>query len=123
MKRRFAASAGERTRLACWCWRLVAALLVIIAILGGIWLCLPKPPLMDDISFSRRVFDRDGQQLRMTLSRDEKYRVFTPLDRISPQLVQATLLHEDRFFGEHPGVNPVAILRAAWYFGRGERRG
>lgn len=78
---------------------------------------------MNDVSFSRRVFDRDGHQLRMTLSRDEKYRVFTPLDRISPQLVQATLLHEDRFFGEHPGVNPVALLRAAWSFCRGERRG
>ena len=47
---------------------------------------------MDDVTFSRRVFDRDGHQLRMTLSRDEKYRVFTPLDQISPQLVQATLL-------------------------------
>ena len=78
---------------------------------------------MNDISFSRRVFDRNGQQLWMTLSRDEKYRVFTPLDRISPRLVQATLLHEDRFFGEHPGVNPVAVLRAAWHFCRGERRG
>lgn len=84
------------------------------------WTSLPKPPLMNGVSFSRRVFDRHGQLLWMTLSRDEKYRVFTPLDRISPQLVQATLLHEDRFFGEHPGVNPIAVLRAAWYFCRGE---
>src|SRR5438128_635659 len=45
----------------------VAALLVVIGVLAGIWLCLPKPPLMDDISFSRRVFDREGHQLRMTL--------------------------------------------------------
>jgi penicillin-binding protein 1C len=102
---------------------LLAALIVAIGTFAGIWLCLPKPPLMNDVSFSRRVFDRHGHQLRMTLSRDEKYRVFTPLDRISPRLVQATLLHEDRFFGEHPGVNPVAVLRAAWHFGRGERRG
>jgi len=88
-----------------------------------LWLCLPKPPLMNDVSFSRRIFDRDGHQLRMTLSRDEKYRIFTPLDRISPRLVEATLLHEDRFFGEHPGVNPIAVARAAWYFCRGQQRG
>jgi penicillin-binding protein 1C len=102
---------------------LLAALFVAIGTFAGVWLCLPKPPLMNDVSFSRRVFDRHGHQLRITLSRDEKYRVFTPLDRISPRLVQATLLHEDRFFGEHPGVNPVAVLRAAWHFCRGERRG
>jgi len=109
MKKRVAASAGERTRLACSLRRLaanrervnelgtpvrtffrsarrrhgarearalprvlVAIFLVIIGISAGIWLCLPKPPLMDDVTFSRRVFDRDGHQLRMTLSRDEK---------------------------------------------------
>ncbi len=78
---------------------------------------------MDNVSFSHRVFDRDGHPLRMTLSRDDKYRVFTPLDHISPQLVQATILHEDRFFADHPGVNPIAVARAAWYFARGEKRG
>jgi len=78
---------------------------------------------MDRISFSRRVFDRHGHELWMTLSRDEKYRVFTPLDHIAPQLVQATLLHEDRFFGEHPGVNPIAVMRAAWHFCLGKQRG
>jgi penicillin-binding protein 1C len=153
-----AAYSGERTRLACWRWRLAnanldfkrlplpkkvcfggspkparesrallrvaaAGLLVATLSAGTFWRCLPKPSLMNDVSFSRRIFDRHGHQLRMTLSRDEKYRVFTPLDRISPRLVQATLLHEDRFFEEHPGVNPVAALRAAWHFCRGERRG
>src|SRR5262249_19279098 len=87
------------------------------------WLCLPKPALMENVSFSRRVFDRNGHQLWMTLSRDEKYRVFTPLDRISPQLTRATLEHEDRFFWEHPGVNPIAAIRAFWHFAQGEKRG
>jgi len=87
------------------------------------WLCLPKPALMENISFSRRIFDRNGDQLWMTLSSDEKYRVFTPLDRISPQLIRATLEHEDRFFWEHPGVNPIAAFRAFWHFAHGEKRG
>jgi penicillin-binding protein 1C len=48
----------------------------------------------------------------MTLSRDEK-------DAASPARSHFAaaraggLPHEDRFFGEHPGVNPVAVLRAA----------
>jgi penicillin-binding protein 1C len=87
------------------------------------WLCLPKPALTEKISFSRRIFDRNGHQLWMTLSRDEKYRVFTPLDHISPQLVRATLEHEDRFFWEHPGINPIAATRAFWHFACGEKRG
>src|SRR5262245_41470371 len=100
-----------------------AAFLFLTIGLFVAWLCLPKPALMEKISFSRRVFDRNEHQLWMTLSRDEKYRVFTPLDRISPQLIRATLEHEDRFFWEHPGVNPIAAIRAFWHFARGEKRG
>ncbi len=102
---------------------LLAALSIVIILLSLGWLLLPKPPLMENVSFSRRVFERDGHPLRMTLSRDDKYRVFTPLNHISPQLVHATILHEDRFFADHPGVNPIALTRAAWYFARGEKRG
>ena len=34
----------------------VAALFAIIGIAAVIWLCLPKPPLMDDVSFSQTRF-------------------------------------------------------------------
>lgn len=97
---------------------LVLAGLGVLAILG--WLSLPKPPLLDGIDFSRRVFDRDGRLLHVTLTRDEKYRIFTPLEEISPELIRATLAQEDRFFGKHPGVNPISLARATWHFCRGQ---
>ncbi len=33
------------------------------------------------------------------------------------------MLQEDRFFEDHPGVNPIATLRAAFHFCLGQRRG
>ena len=86
---------------------------------ASIWITLPKPPLLEDVSFSRRVFDRNGQLLRVTLSEDGKYRIFTPLDQISPELIRATLAQEDRFFWRHAGVNPIALARAAGHFSLG----
>ncbi len=93
---------------------------VVFAAAGG-WFCLPKPPLLDGVSYSRRVFDRDGGLLCLTLSEDEKYRVFTPLDHISPDLIRATLTQEDRYFQKHAGVNPGSVARAAWHFCLGHR--
>ncbi|MEJ0062367.1 MAG: penicillin-binding protein 1C [Alphaproteobacteria bacterium] len=71
-----------------------------------------KPRLLDDVAFSRAVFDRQGALLRLTIAPDQKYRLFTPLHDIAPALREATLLHEDRHFYAHPGVNPLAVFRA-----------
>lgn len=70
------------------------------------------PPLMAGTNFSTAYFDRDGHLLRMTLSADEKYRLFTPLEKISPTLINATILYEDKYFKYHPGVNPVSLGKA-----------
>jgi len=95
------------------------------AILAGVmgWWALPKPPLLDDIPFSTVVRDRDGGVLRITLAADDRLRVFTPLAAISPRIVAATLFHEDRYFDEHPGVNPVSLARAAARWLAGSSRG
>lgn len=87
------------------------------------WLLLPCPPLLDGVPFSVVVRDRDGGVLRIVPAADDRLRVFTPLDRISPRIVAATLLHEDRHFATHPGVNPVALARAAWHWLTGPARG
>lgn len=52
--------------------------------------------------------------MRLTLAADEQYRVWTPLKDISPQLAKAVLLYEDRWFYWHLGVNPQAVMRAAF---------
>jgi len=108
-------NAGRHVRVAA-----VAAVAAAVA-----WLLVPRPPLREGLGFSRAVFDRDGRLLRLTLAPDERYRLWVPLARISPRVVEATLLQEDRFFRLHPGVNPVALSRAALrtYVKRGRRVG
>jgi penicillin-binding protein 1C len=73
----------------------------------------PKPPLLENAAFSKAYFDRDGSLLRLTLAKDQTFRLFTPYEHLSPSLINATLQQEDRYFYLHPGVNPVSVLRAA----------
>src|SRR5689334_19689243 len=72
----------------------------------------PAPLLVNRAGMSSLVLARDGSLLRLGLSSDDRYRVWTPLDEIPPAMVEATLLQEDRFFFHHPGVNPGALVRA-----------
>src|ERR1041385_5000115 len=85
------------------------------------WLALPKPSLLDGISFSQCVRDRNGKFLRVTLSSDQKFRIRTPLRDISPELIRATLQYEDKYYSQHPGVNPVALGRCALELIRSQR--
>jgi membrane carboxypeptidase/penicillin-binding protein PbpC len=93
-----------------------------IAVVGCVWFLLPKPPLLDGISFSQSVRDRNGNLLRLTLTSDQKFRIWTPLRDISPELIDATLRYEDKYFARHPGVNPIALLRSGMGLLRGETR-
>jgi len=88
-------------------------LLVFCAVVAAIWLALPKPPLLEGISFSKCVRDRNGKLLRLTLSADQKFRIWTPLEEISPNLIDATIRYEDKYYAHHPGVNPLALARCA----------
>lgn len=103
--------------------RTIGLLLGIIAILCGLrgW---PHSGFREQLPTSRQVVADDGSLLRLTLASDEQYRLWTPLEAIAPVMVQAILLKEDRYFYVHPGVNPVALVRAtlASYVG-GDRQG
>lgn len=84
---------------------------------------LPKPTLLEKISFSRAVYDDHQLLLRLTLSQDDKYRLFTPLSQISKQLIESTLLQEDQYFYWHYGLNPWATIKAIWQtYGMQSRR-
>ena len=92
--------------------RVLRTLAILSAATLVAWLALPKPVLLDGISFSQVVRDRNGKLLRVTLSPDQKFRIWTPLAQISPELVDATLRYEDKFYARHPGVNPFALARS-----------
>src|ERR1700757_2305319 len=96
------------------CKKLLLAFTTLVAAVALVWIALPRPPLLDGISFSQCVRDRNGKLLRITLTTDQKYRVWTSLPNISPALIDATLRFEDKYYRYHPGVNPVALVRAAF---------
>ncbi|MDZ4159633.1 MAG: transglycosylase domain-containing protein, partial [Anaerolineaceae bacterium] len=61
-----------------------------------------------------RILDRNGGVLYEILDPTAGRRTYVPLDSISPYVVAATLATEDKEFYNHPGFDPVAILRALW---------
>ncbi len=99
----------------------VRSLLLTLFVMGmgcglfwGILRLLPAPPLLGDLSESRIVTDRDGTWLTVTLNDEGQYRRFVTIDALAPALKAATLRYEDQYFYQHPGVNPVSLIRAAW---------
>jgi penicillin-binding protein 1C len=91
-------------------------LFLLLLVLGSwviIWM-LPKPLLLDGVSFSTAIYDKQQRLLRLTLTEDSQFRLFTPLSQIGPELIEATLLQEDRYFWRHFGVNPLSVFRALW---------
>jgi penicillin-binding protein 1C len=96
---------------------------VILALLIlGLLRFWPHAPLSQRVPLSTSVWSSDGELLRVTLAADDQYRLWTPRERMSPELVDAFLLKEDRWFYWHPGVNPSALVRATWQTSRGSAR-
>jgi len=63
---------------------------------------------------ARVVVTEDGTPLWRFADRNGIWRYPVTVDDVSPYYLQALLTYEDRWFWHHPGVNPLAIIRAAW---------
>jgi penicillin-binding protein 1C len=87
----------------------VAAGAIAITLLR-VW---PHASLEQRIPVSTEVWSADGELLRVTRAADDQIRLWTPLSGMSPILVDAFLLKEDRWFYVNPGVNPIALVRSA----------
>lgn len=99
--------------------------LTLVLVLVSMWLIIffwPLPPLSQNVSYGRAVYAEHHQLLRLSLSQDGKYRLYTPLSSISPELISATLLQEDQYFRYHPGVNPISLMKAVFHTLKGPRR-
>ena len=70
---------------------------------------LPLPSRRDAATV---VTARDGSPLRAFADAGGVWRYPATPEQVSPLYVQALLGYEDRWFWRHPGVNPVAMLRA-----------
>ncbi len=59
-----------------------------------------------------RIYDRNGDLLYEILDPNAGRRTYTPLARISPYMLAATIAAEDKNFFSHPGFDVWGILRA-----------
>jgi penicillin-binding protein 1C len=85
---------------------LFLGLIVLFFILNWIF------PLPDKIEYSTVVTDAKGDVINAYLTSDDKWRMRTELEEISPLLRKTIIAKEDRYFYSHPGVNPLAMTRA-----------
>ena len=69
-------------------------------------------PMPDAPVVSLRVTDRTGGLLR-TVHTDGRGQPIS-LDAVAPTVIDALLATEDRRFRWHPGIDPIALVRAAW---------
>ena len=101
---------------------LAAIILIGTAALGWLALGLWPNPLTEKSSWdwTVRLTDRDGRLLKDFLPPRTARREARPLGDFSPNLTAAVLAAEDKRFYRHLGVDPLAMLRAAWLnFSRG----
>jgi len=79
---------------------------------ASLFLPLPKEDFRKETVHSLRVVDRHGVLLREFLNDHEGRGQWKVLGEMSPYLAKATIAIEDRRFRSHPGVDPIAIVRA-----------
>ncbi|WP_022661765.1 penicillin-binding protein 1C [Paucidesulfovibrio longus] len=107
--------------------RLPVPRLLLFGAAGGVaafmvaWLCFlglnaafPFPESALHPAPARLVLDREGEPLRAFLAPDGQWRFPVELEEVSTVMRKTLLRSEDRWLRWHPGVNPFAILRAAW---------
>ena len=93
------------------CWA-AGSLLLVVALLwlaDRIW---PLPLPKDDLA--RVVLAEDGTPLWRFADANGVWRYPVQTGEVSPYYLDALLTYEDRWFYQHPGVNPLALGRAVW---------
>ncbi|MBN1398011.1 MAG: penicillin-binding protein 1C [Bacteroidetes bacterium] len=81
--------------------------IIILIYLSAILIPLPQPK-----PCSLVVKDRKGEFLSAYLARDGVWRIKTRAHEIPSRLKDILILKEDKYFFYHPGVNPIAVMRA-----------
>ncbi|MCB9677207.1 MAG: penicillin-binding protein 1C [Alphaproteobacteria bacterium] len=85
-------------------------LLAGLAVVGSAWMA-PLPERLRAPG-STVVTYEDGATAHVFLAPDDRWRVPVALDEVDPAYVDALLRYEDKRFYAHPGVDPVAVMRA-----------
>src|SRR5215813_1138965 len=89
---------------------LAAAVTALAAWIGS----LGPVPTGQDLAYSTLVVDRDGRLLRPYPTVEGRWRLPVGVGDVDPRFLTLLFAYEDKRFRSHPGVDPVALLRAAW---------
>jgi penicillin-binding protein 1C len=90
----------------------VCAALVIAA--GAYVYALGPAPLGRHLEYSHIVLDRDGKLLRAYATSEGRWRLPATVKDVDPRYLKLLFAYEDKRFYEHDGVDPLALLRAAF---------
>lgn len=98
-------------------WALMAGVLLAPVVgLLALALVTPLPPVLaDDHSHdsSIRILDRHGRSMAEVRADDGARARWVKLDQVQQHLVHALLAAEDKRYYWHPGIDPLAVMRAA----------
>ncbi len=95
----------------------IATLLFALLVSGAAawWIAALGPPsLGKDIEFSTRVVDRNDRLLRAYATSEGRWRLPAQTADVDPRFFDILLATEDKRFRVHHGVDPLALMRAAW---------
>lgn len=93
--------------------KIIKIISIIFLFLILLYIIVPLPDPLFEKDYSTVVTDEKGEILRAFLTKNQQWH-FPPQEdlEIPAKLKKAILLFEDRYFYKHPGVNPVALVRA-----------
>lgn len=101
--------ASRLLRVLRWGLGAVVLLVALLWLADRIW---PLPLPEDDLA--RVVLAEDGTPLWRFADANGVWRYPVQTAEVSPYYLDALLTYEDRWFYQHPGVNPLALVRATW---------
>ncbi|AKS10156.1 peptidoglycan glycosyltransferase PbpC [Pseudomonas trivialis] len=87
-------------------------MVLVVVLLWGADRVWPLPLPQDDLA--RVVLAEDGTPLWRFADANGVWRYPVQTSEVSPYYLDALLTYEDRWFYQHPGVNPLALVRATW---------
>ncbi len=101
--------ASQLPQLLRWALGCVVLVVALLWLADRIW---PLPLPQDGLA--RVVLAEDGTPLWRFADANGVWRYPVHTSEVSPYYLDALLTYEDRWFYQHPGVNPLALVRATW---------
>lgn len=112
---------GRRSKRNRWLLRLHAGLLGAVLVASAVGLPLTAmierlgpPPLGENIRYSTLVTDRDGKLLRPFITKGGYWRLPVTAEDVDQRFLSMLIAYEDKRFFDHHGIDPRAMLRAAF---------